>query len=290
MNVEYITVPLEVKALESGQFEGYGSTFGNVDLGGDVVMKGAFAESLAEWKAQGDWPQMFWMHRPDQIPGKWLDMHEDSKGLKVTGELLPTTIGNDVKILMKAKAVRALSIGFSLDSQKDYEFRDGVRLLHRINLWETSPVSMPMNPKARISAVKARLHEQGVSIPDFKRELEQWLKSKGLSKSQAKSLASRALAGDEFSEIDFGAMPRSADGEESGAMPDDSRRDAGEAEELESAAKALQQSLRNEAISREVSETKADEDDDFIEGLKALEESIVAVNLQTRWKRLATTT
>lgn len=288
MNVEYITVPLEVKALESGQFEGYGSTFGNVDLGGDVVMKGAFAESLAEWKAQGEWPQMFWMHRPDQIPGKWLDMFEDEKGLKVKGELLPTAIGNDVKILMKNRAVRALSIGFSLDDTKDYSFKDGIRLLHKVNLWETSPVSMPMNPKARISGVKARLHEQGVSLTDFKRELEQWLRSKGLSKSQSISLASRALAGDEISDFSFGAMPKTEEGEKSGEMPDDSRRDAGEAEELESAAKALQQSLRDEAISREVSETKADEDDEFIGDLKAIEESLVAVTLQNRWKRLAT--
>jgi len=286
MNVEYITVPLEVKALDSGQFEGYGSTFGNVDLGGDVVMKGAFSESLDEWRKQGEWPQMFWMHRPDQVPGKWLDMHEDDKGLKMKGELLPTTIGNDVKILMKARAVRALSIGFSLDDPKDFSFKDGVRLLHRINLWETSPVSMPMNPKARISAVKARLHEQGVSITDFKRELEQWLRTKGLSKSQSISLASRALAGDEISEISFGAMPKE-EGEKSGEIPDDSRRDAGEAEELEGAAKALQQSLRDEAIGREVSANGSGEVDEVVESLKTLEESLIAIGIQSRWKRLA---
>jgi HK97 family phage prohead protease len=240
MNVEYITVPLEVKSLESGQFEGYGSTFGNIDLGGDVVMKGAFADTLAKWRAEGDWPQMFWMHRPDQIPGKWLDMREDSKGLKVRGELLPTTIGNDVKILMNARAVKALSIGFSLDSPDDYEFRDGVRLLHRINLWETSPVSMPMNPKAKINAVKSFLHSKGISLTDFKRELEQWFRDKGMSKSQALAFASRAFAPDEISDIDFGAMPRSQKGGESGASPEESRRDAGEANgEAERAAKAL---------------------------------------------------
>lgn len=230
MNVEYITVPLEVKALESGQFEGYGSTFGNVDLGGDVVMKGAFKESLDRWRKEGEWPQMFWMHRPDQIPGKWLDMSEDTKGLKTKGELLPTTIGNDVQILMRAKAVRALSIGFSIDSQDDYEFRDGVRMLHRINLWEVSPVSMPMNPKAKINSVKARLHANGVSLIDFKRELEHWFREKGLSKSQAISLAGRALAPDELSDIDFGAMPRFEDGDDAGEKLAKSQRDAGEAE------------------------------------------------------------
>lgn len=234
MNIEYISVPLELKALESGQFEGYGSTFGNVDLGGDVVMKGAFAASLERYRKAGEWPQMFWMHRADQIPGMWLDMAEDDKGLWNKGELLPTTVGNDVKVLLKAKAVKTLSIGYTVDSQDDYEYRDGVRLLHQVNLWEVSPVSIPMNPKARISAVKARLHGMGKSLPDIKRELEQWFRTKGLSKSEAVTLASRALAPDELFACGFGAMPESREsgGGRSGAIPDDlPRRDAGEAED-----------------------------------------------------------
>lgn len=238
MNVEYITVPLEVKSLEAGQFEGYGSTFGNVDLGGDVVMKGAFKDSLAEYRKSGEWPQMFWMHRPDQIPGKWLDMHEDAKGLKAKGELLPTTVGKDVDILMKARAVRALSIGFSIDAQEDYEFRDGVRLIHRANLWEVSPVSMPMNPKAKISSVKSVLHAKGVTLSDFKRELETWFREKGLSKSSAIAFASRAFAPDDFSDIDFGAMPKTKDDGPAGVKQDEPRRDAGETED-ELVAKAL---------------------------------------------------
>jgi HK97 family phage prohead protease len=249
VNVEYITVPLlQVKALESGQFEGYGSTFGNVDLGGDVVMKGAFKKSLQRWKSENDLPQMFWMHKPDQVPGKWLDMSEDSKGLKVTGKVIATTIGQDLKIMLDEKAVKALSIGFSLDSQEAYEFRDGARLLHEINLWEVSPVTMPMNPKAKINAVKAMLHQKGVSLTEFKRELEHWFREKGLSKSQATAFSSRALADDEI-DFDFGAMPRSTDnGDDTGAIPDESRRDAGEAnEEVERALKALAEKLMGAA-------------------------------------------
>jgi HK97 family phage prohead protease len=238
MNIEYITVPMmEVKSLESGQFEGYGSTFGNVDLGGDVVMKGAFTESLARWRKEGEWPQMFWMHRPDQIPGVWLDMSEDSKGLKTKGEVIETVVGKDLQVMLRRRAVRALSIGFSLDEAKDFEFRDGVRLLKRINLWEVSPVSMPMNPKAKISTVKARLHANGVSITDVKRDLEKLLRAKGFSKSEAIGFASRAFAPEDD---DFGATPRFENGDEPGAIPDESRRDAGEANgDAERAAKAL---------------------------------------------------
>lgn len=240
MNIEYITVPMEIKALQADQFEGYGSTFGNVDLGGDVVMKGAFKESLEQYRANDEWPQMFWMHRPDLIPGRWLDMAEDSKGLKVKGESLPTSIGNDVKVLMKAKAVRRMSIGFSIDSPDDYEFKDGVRLIHKINLWEVSPVSLAMNPKAKINAVKALLHERGMCLTEFKRELEHWLREQGLSKSQSRSVAGRALAPDDFPEFEFGEMPNSVDdGDKSGVMPDESRRDTDEDAQAALAVQAL---------------------------------------------------
>lgn len=249
MNVEYITVPLQVKALEAGQFEGYASTFGNVDLGGDVVVKGAFQESIHKARSTGEWPQMFWMHKPDQIPGKWHDMMEDTKGLKVKGETLPTTIGKDVKILMDARAVRALSIGFSLDDEEDFEFRDGVRLLKRINLWEVSPVSIPMNPKAKISAVKALLHQRGESLTDLKRDLEQWFRSKGLSKSQSLAFASKALADDSIPDFDFGATPKP---ESSVATTENSRSDSADDEKVAQAIRDLADTMLADVIKRKI--------------------------------------
>ena len=55
----HLTVPLEIKQLSAREFEGHGSVFGNEDLGGDVVMPGAFERSLAQHKASGSLPQMF---------------------------------------------------------------------------------------------------------------------------------------------------------------------------------------------------------------------------------------
>jgi phage head maturation protease len=55
-----------------GHIEGYASTFGNVDLGGDVVMSGAFRKSLSE-----DMPKMFWMHDPSEPIGRWTAAQED---------------------------------------------------------------------------------------------------------------------------------------------------------------------------------------------------------------------
>ena len=42
-----LELDIDTKALtDQGEFEGYASIFGNVDRGGDIVVSGAFAESL----------------------------------------------------------------------------------------------------------------------------------------------------------------------------------------------------------------------------------------------------
>jgi hypothetical protein len=54
----------EFKALHtgSGEFEALVSVFGNIDHGGDRVIKGAFAKSLGKWEAKGDPIPVIWNH------------------------------------------------------------------------------------------------------------------------------------------------------------------------------------------------------------------------------------
>ncbi len=48
MDIKHIDRPFELKSISSaGIFEGYVSVFNNVDLGGDVILPGAFTDSLA---------------------------------------------------------------------------------------------------------------------------------------------------------------------------------------------------------------------------------------------------
>jgi HK97 family phage prohead protease len=216
-----LTTKLEIKALKNRQFEGHGSIFGNVDYGGDIVLPGAFSKTLAEHKSAGTLPQMFWAHKQDQVPGKWLEMSEDSDGLHVVGELADTQLGRDTHTLLKMDAVRGMSIGYTT---KDYDFdKDGHRLLKEVDLWEVSVVSLAMNPAAQIQHVKSRLSSRGEYVPteeemaQMKREIEQILKGKGFSKKLA-----TLCSGNIFK--DFGAIletekPKGKEVEdESGAM------------------------------------------------------------------------
>ena len=101
-----LTIPLEIKSLTKGEFDGHGSIFGNEDLGGDIVLPGAFSRSLNQHRKNNSMPQMFWMHDPGRVPGKWVDMSEDDDGLKVKGILADTPLGNEIHTLLKMDAVR----------------------------------------------------------------------------------------------------------------------------------------------------------------------------------------
>jgi uncharacterized protein len=190
---QHLSVPLEIKSKTGRKFEGYGSIFGNVDLGYDVVVKGAFKNTLKEHQSNGTMPLMFWMHQPDQVPGVWTHMEEDSKGLFVAGELVETSLGKDVNILLEKKAVRGMSIGYqTIDS--DYK-DDGVRLLKQVKLHEVSIVSMAMNPLAQVESLKtARLSQSGEYVPT-EREFEQYLRKMGCSRSVAVALTAKLFDG-----------------------------------------------------------------------------------------------
>lgn len=194
-----LTIPLEIKTLENREFEGHGSVFGNTDLGGDVVMPGAFKRTLAEWKLQSSWPQMFWMHDAAKPIGKWLDMSEDKTGLKVKGVLADTQLGNDIRTLLQMEAVRGLSIGYQ--TVKSDWTDEGVRLIQDADLWEVSVVSLPMNPLAQVAHVKARLSERGEYVPT-PTEFERILREAGCSRKVARNIVHLTSQDDHLCEAD----------------------------------------------------------------------------------------
>jgi uncharacterized protein len=124
-----------------------------VDLGRDLVAPGAFRETLAAKSPRA--VKLLWQHDPSHPLGVWTEIAEDSKGLRVRGQLdLSVAKSREVHALMRSGAVDGLSIGFRTEkSRKDPS--TGVRRLEKLDLWEISIVTFPMLPGARVAAVKA---------------------------------------------------------------------------------------------------------------------------------------
>lgn len=166
-----------------GSFSGYASLFGAVDLGHDVIEPGAFAASLKR-RGPGD-IRMLYQHDPEQPIGRWTSIREDSHGLHVEGKLsLGVARAREVHELMKSGALDGLSIGFqTLRARK--EAKSGVRRILSADLWEISVVTFPMQPGARVTAVKS-------AAALTRRELERRLtRDAGLTRTQARGLIAR---------------------------------------------------------------------------------------------------
>ncbi|WP_371687429.1 HK97 family phage prohead protease [Thalassococcus sp. S3] len=127
--------------------EGYASLFGQIDQGGDIVQKGAYAASLKT----GAQVKMLWQHDPAQPIGIWDEVREDERGLYVKGRLLESVEkGREAAALIEAGAIDGLSIGYrTVKAAKDDK---GQRLLTELELWEVSLVTFPMLPSARVAA------------------------------------------------------------------------------------------------------------------------------------------
>jgi uncharacterized protein len=128
---------------------GYASVFGQRDQGGDIVVPGAFAASLARLAEAGGRVRMLWQHDATQPIGVWDEVREDARGLWVKGRLLTeVSRAREAAALMAAGAVDGLSIGFrTLRTEK---LSGGGRKLLELELWEVSLVTFPMLSIARV--------------------------------------------------------------------------------------------------------------------------------------------
>ena len=181
---------LDLKSVEGdGTFEGYASLFNREDLSRDVVLPGAFADSLQQRGAGG--VKMLFQHDANQPIGVWTSLKEDARGLHAQGRLMPeVSKAREVHALMRAGALDGLSIGFrTVKGRRDRV--SGVRRLAKIDLWEISVVTFPLLPEARVAVMKGRLGTQATE-----RDFERWLtRDAGLTRREARALMSAGFSG-----------------------------------------------------------------------------------------------
>ena len=201
MPIKHIIIPFEKSDIqEDGTFKGYGSTFGGKpDSYGDIIAPGAFTESIAKNGRGGMGIAMLAQHNHDEPIGTWTHISQDKKGLYMEGKLvMEVQKAKEAHALMKAGALKGLSIGFDLFRSSDGRVAEDSReiskdgktaLLKRIDLWEVSPVTFAANTRASITGVKS--FEGAKTV----RELEKLLRDSGLAKSEAVYIASMCKSG-----------------------------------------------------------------------------------------------
>lgn len=145
-----------------GQFTALVSVFGNKDSTGDVVVPGAFTESLDEWRASGNPIPVIWSHDwadPFSHIGYVLDAAEKDRGLQVTAQL---DMGNpkaaQVFNLLKSGRVTQFSFAYDVlesvfveDAATEEEYTE----LRKLQLFEVGPTLIGANQATELLDVKA---------------------------------------------------------------------------------------------------------------------------------------
>ncbi len=173
-----------------GTVEGYASLFGEVDQARDMVMVGAFAQTLRQRDIRRI-PMLF-QHDPSEPIGIWLELREDFRGLYARGRLIPDVKrAAEVLALLKAGTSDGLSIGFrTVKGRIDPKTR--IRKLEAVDLWEISIVTFPLLAGARVRAMKeARLPRPKLSFARARAERE-W-RGLGMSRSAAAEFPRRPV-------------------------------------------------------------------------------------------------
>jgi HK97 family phage prohead protease len=142
----------KTRIAADGTVEGYASVFGEIDAARDMVLRGAFRDSLAV-RGPRRVPMLF-QHDPAEPVGIWLELREDSHGLYARGRLIPEVArARELLSLLRAGAVDGLSIGFRA-ARARIDPKTRVRSLVAVDLWEISIVTFPLLAGARVRAVK----------------------------------------------------------------------------------------------------------------------------------------
>lgn len=174
---------LKVSKEGSGAISGYRSVFGEIDEGGDLIVKGFFADSIPEFLSSG-----FSAHSHDwsfkEAIGFPVKAEEDDHGFMVESQFHGTKDAQDIRQKAIERFEAGKTVGFSFGysvSDKDYieakDFKeqlpnfvkperlqanllkaqkfDRIRILKKGEVIEDSIVTSPMNKLAMATGVKS---------------------------------------------------------------------------------------------------------------------------------------
>jgi uncharacterized protein len=177
--VQHLAVKAAVSEVtDLGEFTAIAAAY-TVDRAKDRIVPGAFASTIAQWRASGKRIPLHWDHRGDaaNVIGS-IDpaaTREVNQGLYVEGklDLQDSEVAREAWRSMKNDAV-SLSFGYVTLKARN---RGGINDLLELDLFEVSIVPHPANPDTRGLSMKAAVAERRVPTDA---DLRQQAKTLGL--------------------------------------------------------------------------------------------------------------
>lgn len=155
MQIKALETEFEIKAQEGSDdalhVKAYACVFNNVDSYDDIILPNALDNFMKSEDA--DRMRLCYQHSRYDVIGVITDKGVDTKGMWIEADVLPTTLGKDVQVLLKSGAINELSVGYRCN---DYVYNEkGIRMLKDISVSEVSFVTRAANPLATVTSMKS---------------------------------------------------------------------------------------------------------------------------------------
>lgn len=162
--MEFKAFAADVEMQDGGIIAGYASTFDREpDAYGDVIAKGAFANTLEKWtelNEQGRYIPLLWGHDtadPKSNIGRVFEAYEDEKGLFIRAEFdADNERAQYVRKLAAEGRVYQFSFAYEIKAAGEITLENGAKAyeLQELELFEVSVVQIPANQHATVEEVK----------------------------------------------------------------------------------------------------------------------------------------
>jgi len=173
MSIKTKTVDVEpsnttMEKSDNGTITGYAATFiREPDSYGDVIAKGAFAESIERIKAEGKAIPLLWNHDSGDLKsyiGTVTDLEEDDHGLLFTAGFDATERAQRARELASDGRLCKFSFAYQILDQGTVTLEDGTEAneLRKLDLYEVSLVMYPANPDTSVVEVKSDAQAGGL--------------------------------------------------------------------------------------------------------------------------------
>ena len=141
---------------KQGIVSGYFAMFGNKDLDGDIIEKGAFSKTIQERGPEGKQLIKYLLdHDKTKVVAKVTNLQEDEKGLYYEAKIGTHTAGQDFLKMVESELINQHSFGFrTIKEQYDSSLK--ANKIKEVFLYEGSAVQfLGANPETNMIGLKS---------------------------------------------------------------------------------------------------------------------------------------
>jgi len=144
--------------LKQGVISGYFAMFGNKDLYGDIIEKGAFSKTVQERGPNGKQLIKYLLdHDRTKAVAKIINLEEDSKGLRYEAKIGTHSLGVDFMKMIESGLINQHSFGFIIMKEM-YDSQMKANRIKEVMMHEGSAIQfLGANPDTTMIELKSQL-------------------------------------------------------------------------------------------------------------------------------------